>query len=120
MCVSNSIQRYGLRVYHLQRASVAASQLLASGCDVVARSYEFLEANGRMTAALPDAVKAYSRSPRDYLKPTRPKTALHSNLRRKTNLPFKRVVLDEVQRSTRRGKLGATPLRRGFSPRYSS
>lgn len=101
-----TLQGHALRAFHLTDPKISATQLLAGGYDVVVCSYEFVDANRRPKEAYERAVQQYREtgaidSMSSLKKPT---TSLHSELWRLINRPWKRVVLDEAQVVSKRGK----------------
>ncbi|OBT86746.1 hypothetical protein VE02_06279 [Pseudogymnoascus sp. 03VT05] len=84
---------------------MSATQLLAGGYDVIVASYEFAERGFK-------DISVYYKRMQEHLNkresgntstiPKRPTTASFSNICRELELPFKRVVLDEVQKVNKR------------------
>lgn len=95
---------------------MSATQLLASGYDVIVTSYEFVEKSGRKKLDFPDDVEAYANDQHGRIeKPKRPTAALHSDLWLKLGLRWKRVILDKGQRANKRGKKRHDAIKYGIS-----
>lgn len=83
---------------------MTAHELLALGVDVVVVSYDQVESLERGRRLLPEKLDMFLNDRTGHVKkPTRPTAVLHSSFWRELNLPFKRLVLDEVQVINKRG-----------------
>jgi SNF2 family DNA or RNA helicase len=92
---------------------MTASQLLTGGYDVAVTSYEFVEQSGRQKLAFPEAINAFSNDQEGRIpKPSRPTTALHSEVWEIVDIPFKRVILDEAHRVNKRNKVRHEAIKR--------
>lgn len=83
---------------HLNDSKISAHQILASGCDVIVCSYEFVDANIRATDNYMDEIEKYTKKADPTIrKPSRPTAALASGLWALTGLRIKRGIMDECQ-----------------------
>ena len=95
-----------MRAIHLSDSSITFTELLAGGYDIVVCSYGFFEANGRdMHRYASNILAKVNDQTHSVPQPSRPTSALHSDLLEILNIPFKIAVLDEAQRVNKRGKL---------------
>jgi hypothetical protein len=86
-------------------SSMSMAEILAGGFDVIICSYEFFNANGKAMHMHRDAIieKANDQKGNKIL-PKRTTAALHSDMWKILDLPFKIAVLDEAQKVNKRSK----------------